>query len=84
MAMSVGNANVNPRTATDAATVDVTRVFSPVLVLKTAGPPQLERMNARTLTPEQLPEEARRFGLVTVDVSFISLRQILPVIPPRR
>jgi 23S rRNA (cytidine1920-2'-O)/16S rRNA (cytidine1409-2'-O)-methyltransferase len=42
----------------------------------------LERLNARTLTPEQLPGDARRFGLVTVDVSFISLRQILPVIPP--
>jgi 23S rRNA (cytidine1920-2'-O)/16S rRNA (cytidine1409-2'-O)-methyltransferase len=42
----------------------------------------LERLNARTLTPEQLPEAVRRFGLVTVDVSFISLRQILPVIPP--
>ena len=42
----------------------------------------LERINARTLTPEQLPETARRFSLVTVDVSFISLRQILPVVPP--
>ena len=42
----------------------------------------LERINARTLTPEQLPEMARRFSLVTVDVSFISLRQILPVVPP--
>jgi 23S rRNA (cytidine1920-2'-O)/16S rRNA (cytidine1409-2'-O)-methyltransferase len=42
----------------------------------------LERMNARTLTPEQLPETARRFSLVTVDVSFISLRQILPAVPP--
>ena len=42
----------------------------------------LEHMNARTLTAQQLPEDARRFGLVTVDVSVISLRQILPVIPP--
>ena len=42
----------------------------------------LERINARTLTADQLPEATRRFGLVTVDVSFISLRQILPVIPP--
>jgi 23S rRNA (cytidine1920-2'-O)/16S rRNA (cytidine1409-2'-O)-methyltransferase len=41
----------------------------------------IERMNARALTPEQLPDTARRFSLVTVDVSFISLRQILPVIP---
>jgi 23S rRNA (cytidine1920-2'-O)/16S rRNA (cytidine1409-2'-O)-methyltransferase len=42
----------------------------------------LERTNARTLTPEQLPERVRQFAMVTVDVSFISLRQILPVIPP--
>jgi 23S rRNA (cytidine1920-2'-O)/16S rRNA (cytidine1409-2'-O)-methyltransferase len=42
----------------------------------------LERTNARTLTPEQLPEGVRQFAMVTVDVSFISLRQILPVIPP--
>ena len=41
----------------------------------------LERTNARTLTPEQLPEHARHFALITVDVSFISLRQILPVVP---
>jgi 23S rRNA (cytidine1920-2'-O)/16S rRNA (cytidine1409-2'-O)-methyltransferase len=41
----------------------------------------IERMNARALTPEQLPDTARRFSLVTVDVSFISLRLILPVIP---
>jgi len=42
----------------------------------------LERTNARTLTPEQLPEAVRQFAIVTVDVSFISLRQVLPVIPP--
>ena len=38
----------------------------------------LERVNARALTPDQLPETHRRFGLVTIDVSFISLRHILP------
>jgi 23S rRNA (cytidine1920-2'-O)/16S rRNA (cytidine1409-2'-O)-methyltransferase len=42
----------------------------------------IERVNARTLTPEQLPEHARRFDVVTVDVSFISLRQVLPALAP--
>jgi 23S rRNA (cytidine1920-2'-O)/16S rRNA (cytidine1409-2'-O)-methyltransferase len=42
----------------------------------------LERINAKTLSPDRLPEAARQFDVVTVDVSFISLRQILPVLPP--
>jgi 23S rRNA (cytidine1920-2'-O)/16S rRNA (cytidine1409-2'-O)-methyltransferase len=42
----------------------------------------LEKVNARTLTPEALPPEARLFDIVTIDVSFISLKQILPVVPP--
>jgi 23S rRNA (cytidine1920-2'-O)/16S rRNA (cytidine1409-2'-O)-methyltransferase len=42
----------------------------------------LERVNARTLTPDQLPPTARVFRLVTIDVSFISLRYVLPALPP--
>lgn len=42
----------------------------------------LEGLNARYLTPDQLPATYRRFSVVTIDVSFISLRLILPVVPP--
>ena len=41
----------------------------------------LEHVNARTLTPADLPADSHRFSVVTIDVSFISLRQILPVLP---
>jgi 23S rRNA (cytidine1920-2'-O)/16S rRNA (cytidine1409-2'-O)-methyltransferase len=39
----------------------------------------IERFNARRLTPGDLPG---RVDIVTIDVSFISLRQILPAVPP--
>ena len=42
----------------------------------------LERVNARTLTPDQLPEARRTFDLAVMDVSFISVRQVLPAVVP--
>jgi 23S rRNA (cytidine1920-2'-O)/16S rRNA (cytidine1409-2'-O)-methyltransferase len=40
-------------------------------------------VNARTLTADQLgPDAPRRFDLVTIDVSFISLRLVLPALLP--
>lgn len=41
----------------------------------------LERVNARALTAEHLPEGHVPFGLIVIDVSFISLRHIFPVLP---
>ena len=43
----------------------------------------LERVNARLLTPDQLPEDARTFDVITMDLSFISVRQVLPALVPR-
>lgn len=42
----------------------------------------VEGVNARTLTPDMLPAELRDFDIVTIDVSFISLVQVLPSVPP--
>jgi 23S rRNA (cytidine1920-2'-O)/16S rRNA (cytidine1409-2'-O)-methyltransferase len=42
----------------------------------------IERVNARALSPEQLPSDARAFDIATMDVSFISARQVLPAIAP--
>jgi 23S rRNA (cytidine1920-2'-O)/16S rRNA (cytidine1409-2'-O)-methyltransferase len=41
-----------------------------------------ERINARTLTARDLPAGFTAFDIVTIDVSFIPLRLILPVVPP--
>lgn len=41
-----------------------------------------ERVNARALTAEHLPEAVRPVEVVTIDVAFISLRHILPALPP--
>jgi 23S rRNA (cytidine1920-2'-O)/16S rRNA (cytidine1409-2'-O)-methyltransferase len=42
----------------------------------------LEGVNARHLTADQLPEGRRSFGIITIDVSFISLSHILPRVAP--
>lgn len=42
----------------------------------------IERVNARTLTIPDLPAGRAPFDIVTIDVSFISLKLILPVVPP--
>ena len=42
----------------------------------------MERINARLLTPDQLPEDAQVFGIITMDLSFISVRHVLPAMLP--
>jgi 23S rRNA (cytidine1920-2'-O)/16S rRNA (cytidine1409-2'-O)-methyltransferase len=42
----------------------------------------IERVNARTLTADQLPDEVRAFDVITMDLSFISLRHVLPAVAP--
>jgi 23S rRNA (cytidine1920-2'-O)/16S rRNA (cytidine1409-2'-O)-methyltransferase len=42
----------------------------------------IERKNARTLTVSDFPAGRTPFQIVAIDVSFISLRLILPVVPP--
>jgi 23S rRNA (cytidine1920-2'-O)/16S rRNA (cytidine1409-2'-O)-methyltransferase len=41
-----------------------------------------EGVNARALTRADLPEIGRGADIVTIDVAFISLKHILPVVPP--
>ena len=42
----------------------------------------IERVNARTLAADQLPPDARAFGIITIDVSFIAVRHVLPAVAP--
>ena len=42
----------------------------------------IERVNARTLSSGDLPIDLREFDIITIDVSFISLTQVLPAIAP--
>lgn len=42
----------------------------------------IEGMNARGLTRAELPDLGAGAGIITIDVSFISLRLIVPVLPP--
>lgn len=42
----------------------------------------MERVNARNLTADQLPAEWRAFGVITMDLSFISVRHVLPAVAP--
>jgi 23S rRNA (cytidine1920-2'-O)/16S rRNA (cytidine1409-2'-O)-methyltransferase len=41
----------------------------------------LEGVNARYLRVDDLPADSRRFGVIVIDVSFISLSHILPALP---
>jgi 23S rRNA (cytidine1920-2'-O)/16S rRNA (cytidine1409-2'-O)-methyltransferase len=42
----------------------------------------VEGVNARHLSADVLPADARLFDIITVDVAFISLRHIFPALPP--
>jgi hypothetical protein len=84
MVWLVGTANVSQKTETDAATVDVTRVFMPVLVIKTAGPPQLERMNATNEWIAQNLRAARASGTRLAVVLDVSGRRSRPTTEQQR
>jgi hypothetical protein len=72
MPLQEGKLKAFPRRETEPATVDVTRHLLPVLIVKTGGPPRLERMNATNAWIASQLRQARVEGArlaVVLDVS---------------
>jgi 23S rRNA (cytidine1920-2'-O)/16S rRNA (cytidine1409-2'-O)-methyltransferase len=42
----------------------------------------MERVNARTVTADHFPAGGHAFGIITMDLAFISVRQVLPAVAP--
>ncbi|MBE7537560.1 MAG: TlyA family RNA methyltransferase [Opitutaceae bacterium] len=66
--------------ASDVVCIDVGRAQLHARLRADSRVTNLEQINARKLNPKDLPRE--KFELVVVDVSFISLRVVLPAIWP--
>jgi hypothetical protein len=72
MSLQESNLKVRYEKENEAALVEVTRALVPVLVVKTSGPPQLERMNATNEWIARQLREGRAAGgrlAVVLDVS---------------